>query len=118
MDSRPTDVRAREPVPMDFLARQRPEVRQRVLQVFMYRDRLQAVLDTEWSNLTREQIYVRALEGYRWLELLENAMAEDPERFVSSLDNAGQILERFVLHSQPRDRKSQHYPSTGATFEI
>ena len=69
---------------------------------FIYRDRLQAVLDTEWSNLSREEMYLRALEGYRWLELLEKAMAQDPERFTPNLDDAGQILERFVQHAQLR----------------
>lgn len=101
-ESHPVHVRAREPVPADYLARQRLEVREHVRQVFTYRDRLQAVLDTEWSNLTPEEVYVRALEGYRWLELLESAMAQDPERFVPNLDDAGQILERFVQWAQSR----------------
>jgi hypothetical protein len=102
IESRGVHVRAREPVPADYLARQHPEARERVRKVFRYRDRLQSVLDTDWPNLTREEVYVRALEGYRWLALLENAMAQDPARFAPALDDAGQILDRFVQHAQPR----------------
>ncbi|KQT13276.1 hypothetical protein ASG30_20150 [Ramlibacter sp. Leaf400] len=69
-----------------------------------YRDRLQEVLDSDWSELSPEQMYVRALEGYRWLNLLENAMAKGPQQFTLHLDNVTEVLEYAIHQAQPRRR--------------
>ena len=43
--------------------------------------------------------FLRALEGYRWLELLEREIAKEPHRFSPRLDDAREVLERFVQHA-------------------
>ncbi|MBI5275861.1 MAG: hypothetical protein HY854_05320 [Burkholderiales bacterium] len=89
---------AREPVPQEFLARQTPAHRRRVVEVMAYRDHLQAVLDIDWSKLTRAEMLEQALKGYRWLDLLETTMAQDPDRFVPSLDSARDALGTALQH--------------------
>jgi hypothetical protein len=97
-------VRAREPIPPDYLSKQQPQYREHLLQVFAYRDHLQKLLDGNWTVLSNEEIYVRALEGYRWLELLEHEIAKEPGRFCPRFDEAREILERFFQHAR------QHRP--------